>query len=316
MTRWERVSSRLKLQQLKVLLAVARTGSMAKAAKQLAISQSVVSKAIAELENMLGVRLFDRTSRGVEPTPYGDSLLKRSVIIFDELKTSVGEIDFLADPGVGELRIGTTDPQTGIVCAVVERLSRKYPRLDFKIVQAEGPTLIERELRGRRIDLMVGSLLTPSIGEDLATKFLYNNCLRVVVSMNSPWARRRKIKLADLIDEPWCTTPFDLAGGAAFVDAFHASGLPRPRVVVSSAAEHIRRLLLADGRFIGLSSDGILSFDTLGPPLRVLPIDLPGSGFPIAVLTLKSRTITPAAQLFIDCACEIVAPLAKAHGAR
>jgi DNA-binding transcriptional LysR family regulator len=228
----------------------------------------------------------------------------------------VGEIEFLADPGVGELRIGTTGPQTGIVCAVVARLSRKYPRLDFKIVQAEGSTLIERELRGRRIDLMVGSLLTPSIGEDLATTFLYNNRLRVVVSTQSSWARRRKIKLADLIEEPWCTTPFDLAGGSAFVEAFRASGLTRPRVVISSAADHIRRLLLADGRFIGLSSDGMLYFDTLGPPLKVLPVELPESGFPIAVLTLKDRTISSAAQLFIDYACEIVAPLAGACGGR
>jgi DNA-binding transcriptional LysR family regulator len=132
--------------------------------------------------------------------------------------------------------------------------------------------------------------------------------------MKSRWARRRKVALSDLIDEPWCTTPFDLAGGAAFATAFRDSGLPRPRVVVSTAAEHVRRLLLADGRCIGMSSDGVLNFDTLGPPLKVLPIELPGPGFPITVLTLKNRTISRAAQLFIDCACEITAPLAKGRG--
>jgi DNA-binding transcriptional LysR family regulator len=297
MTRSEQVSSRLKLQQLKVLLAVAHAGGMARAAKQLAISQSVVSKAIAELEDVLGVRLFDRNSRGVEPTLYCHSLLRRSIAIFDELKTGVGEIEFLADPGVGELRIGTTDPQTGIVCAVIQRLSRQYPRLDFKIVQAEGRTLIERELRGRRIDVMVAPLPTPSIGEDLATTFLYNNRLRVVVGMKSQWARRRKVTLSDLIDEPWCSTPLELAGGAAFLSAFRASGLPRPRVVVSGGVEHIRRLLFADGRYVGVFSDGVLSFDTLGSPLKVLPIELPAPSFPIAVLTLKNRTLSPAVQL-------------------
>src|SRR5258708_5549939 len=128
MTRSEHVSHRLKLQQLNVLVVVARTGSMAKAAKHLATSQSVVSKAVAELEHMLGVRLFDRSPQGVEPTLYGRTLLKRSVAIFDDLRTSVGEIEFLADPGVGELRIGTTEPQAALVAAVIERLSRQYPR--------------------------------------------------------------------------------------------------------------------------------------------------------------------------------------------
>ncbi len=311
MTSSELVSGRLKLHQLKVLLAVARTGSMARAARELAISQSVVSKAIAELESLLGVRLFDRNSRGVAPTIYGHSLLKRSVVVFDELNIGVGEIGFLADPGVGELRIGTTDPQTGITCAVVRHLSKKYPRLDFKIVQAEGPTLIERELRGRRIDLMIGPSRTPSIDEDIATTFLYNNRLRVVVSPRSPWARRQRIKLSDLVKEPWCTIPSDLAGGAVFVEAFRGSGLPQPRVVISSAAGNVRRLVLEDGRFIGLSSDGTLYFDALKPRLQILPVQLPGPGFPIGILTLKHRTINPTVQLFIDCAREIVAPLAK-----
>jgi molybdate transport repressor ModE-like protein len=122
--RIQRISHRLKFQHLNLLLAVAQTGSMAKAAKHLSISQPVVSKSIAELEDMLGVRLFDRSPQGVELTRYGRVLRKHSLAIFDDLRTSVGELLFLADPTAGELRIGSTEPQAGIVAAVVERLSR------------------------------------------------------------------------------------------------------------------------------------------------------------------------------------------------
>jgi DNA-binding transcriptional LysR family regulator len=275
MRRPEQVGDRLKLPQLKVLLAVARTGSMGRAARQLATSQSVVSKAIAELEGALGVRLFDRNGKGVEPTRYGHSLLKRAVAIFDELRTSVREIEFLAEPGSGELRIGTTDQQSLIVVAAIERLSQQYPRIDFKVVVGEGPVLVERELTGRRIDLMIGALQTASKNADVETTFLYNNRFRVVVGMKSRWARRRKVSLSDLTDEPWCAQPFDLPGGAAFASAFRAkriAGAARRRV---NGAVYLKRQLLAGGRFIGLSADGILYFDSHGPSLKVLPIEFP-----------------------------------------
>src|SRR5262245_25751151 len=81
----DRQVRRLKLRELRVLLAVTQAGSMAKAAKQLAISQPAVSRAIADMEQTLGVPLFDRTAQGIEPTRYGRALLTRSVAVFDEL---------------------------------------------------------------------------------------------------------------------------------------------------------------------------------------------------------------------------------------
>src|ERR1700759_359335 len=122
------VGQRIKLQQLKVGMAVAEWGSMAKAAKHLAISQPVVSKVIADLEDLLGVRLFDRSPQGVEPTPYGRALLKRSITIFDDLRTSVDEIKFMADPTAGELRLGSTEPMlAGLGRAIMERLWHRDP---------------------------------------------------------------------------------------------------------------------------------------------------------------------------------------------
>src|SRR6266540_731529 len=101
----DRVNRRLKLRDLRLLLAVAESRSMAKAATRINLTQSAVSRAIGELEHTLGVRLFDRTVRGVEPTVYGRALLKGGVAIFDDLRTSVSEIEFLSNPTAGELRI-------------------------------------------------------------------------------------------------------------------------------------------------------------------------------------------------------------------
>ena len=308
--RLELISQRLKLRQLRIFLAVGQTGSMARAAKQLATSQSVVSKTIGELEELLAVRLVDRSTHGVELTAYGKVLLARSIAILDDVRAGVNEIEALADPGAGELCIGTTEPQAGIVVRAIEELSRRYPRIDFKVVVGSGLTLIDRELRGRRIDLVLGVMPDPA-EEDLEAIVLYHNRMRVVVGTKSPWARKSKVKLADLIKEPWCAPPSDYVSGAFFREAFHAAGLPTPRIVVSCVANHVCHGLLADGRFVSISSEGPLLFDACGPPLKVLPIDFPCPPFEISIIKLRERTTTPAAGLFIACAREITKPLTQ-----
>src|SRR5271168_2544720 len=193
MRRSEHISRRLKLRHLDVLQVVAQWGSMAKAAEHLAISQPVVSKTIADLENTLGVRLLDRNPHGVEPTLYGRALLKRTAAIFDDLRTSVGELEFLADPTAGELRIGSTEPMAaGLVAAVIERLSCRYPRIDFQVEQADSVTLIDR-LRERRVELMIGRLPKLALQEDLAAMILYQDRLRVVGGARSRWVSRRNV---------------------------------------------------------------------------------------------------------------------------
>src|SRR5262252_3061836 len=100
-----RIERRVKLHDLRVLMSVVESGSMAKAAESLATSQPAISRSIADLEFSLGVRLLDRGPRGVAPTPYGRALIRRGIAIFDELKQSVQDIESLADPTAGEVRI-------------------------------------------------------------------------------------------------------------------------------------------------------------------------------------------------------------------
>ncbi len=104
---WEsRLGRRLRVRDLYILSTVVKSGGMAKAARQLAMTQPSVSAAIANLEHMLGVRLLDRSPRGIEPTIYAEAILKRSLVVFDELKQGVKDVASLADPATGELRIG------------------------------------------------------------------------------------------------------------------------------------------------------------------------------------------------------------------
>ena len=105
----DRVGRRLKLHDLNVLMIVVQSGSMGRAARRLNTTQPAVSRSIAELEHALGVRLLDRHRQGVEPTEYGRTLLDCAVAVFDDLRQGVKNIEFLADPTVGEISIGGND---------------------------------------------------------------------------------------------------------------------------------------------------------------------------------------------------------------
>src|SRR4051812_45932306 len=121
----DRIGKRLKLRDLHILLAVAKLGSMGKAAAELAVSQPAISKAIADAEHAVGLRLLDRGPRGIEPTIYGRALLKCSTAVFDELRQGVKELEFLADPGAGEIRFGCTETMAaGFASAVSDRVAR------------------------------------------------------------------------------------------------------------------------------------------------------------------------------------------------
>src|SRR3954471_13438398 len=151
----ERIGRRMKLQDLHVLMIVVQAGSMRKGATLLNTSQPAISRSIAELEDAIGVRLLDRNPQGVEPTAYGRALLDGGTAAFDDLQQAVKNIEFLADPTAGQVRIGCNPLLAAtFVSAVVDRLSRCYPRVGFHLVAGQIETLY-RELSGRNLDLLI-----------------------------------------------------------------------------------------------------------------------------------------------------------------
>jgi DNA-binding transcriptional LysR family regulator len=309
--RAEHISRRLKLRQLNVLLAVAQCGSMAKAAEQLAISQPVVSKAIAELEHVVGVRLLDRGPHGVEPTVHGRALLKRSAAIFDDLRTSVAELEFLSDPTAGELRVGCEENlATGLLPALIDRIARRYPRIVFAMVIADPQTLMERDLKGRTVEIAMMRTAVPDPEEEFETKTLYADRLWIVAGTRHPLVHRRKLGLADLVNERWCLPPPDHPVGALVIDAFRRSGLEPPRRSVTVGSAQCTSNLVAKGHFLGVHGSMFLRFTPPSVRLKVLPVELPIPQSSTSIVTLRNRTLSPVAQLFIDAAREITRPLA------
>jgi len=298
----DRIGRRLKLRDLHILLAVVQRGSMAKAAAELAISQPAVSKAIADMEHTLGLRLLDRGRNGIEPTVYGRALVQRGVAIFDELKQGVAELEFLVDPTRGKLNIGSTESiAAGLLPAVIERFSRQYPGVRLNVVQAVISTLHYRELRERSIDLMLGRIPASFAEDDLEAEVLFDDQVVVVAGRRSRWARAHRLKLTDLAGAPWILPPAETLPGSLAADLFRAEGLQMPAAPITTLSIHLCCQLTTNGRFVTTLPTSILRFNGRNLALKVLPIRLPVQPRPVGVVTLKNRTPSPVARLFIEC---------------
>jgi DNA-binding transcriptional LysR family regulator len=301
----DRIGRRLKLRDLHILLAVVQWGSISRAAEHLAISHPVVSKAIADLEHALGVRLFDRSPKGIEPTAYGRAFLASSRAVFDELRQGVQNIQFLADPTHGELRIGSTEPlAAGLTAAVLDRLTVQYPSVIFDIVEADA-FMLQRELRERNLELVIGRFPQPMREDDLDVKLLFGEQQHIVAGVENHWVGRDKIALTELLDEAWIFPPLKGMAGSQIRETFLASGVevPQPRLLTYSIP--LRIGLLATGRFLTIFPSSMLNFSAMRQLFMVLPVELPATSRPAGIVTLKGRTLSPLAERFIACAREL-----------
>jgi DNA-binding transcriptional LysR family regulator len=298
------IGRRLRLRDLHVFFTVIQWGSLAKAAAQLRVSQPAVSQLIADLEHTLGVPLFDRSSRGVTPTSYGHALLARGRAAFDELKQGIRDIEFLSDPTSGEVRIGCPEAIAAILPPIIESFSRQYPGVILD-VQDEEFDRSATKLRDRSLDFVLQRLRGRPLADDpffddLNVETLFDDELVVAVGIQSQWARRRKIDLAELVDEPWILAVPGSWNYRIVSEAFRARGLDMPKVVLRTFSTHLRTNMVASGHFVATFPRSVVRFYAQRFSLKELSVDLPDRPWPVAILTLKNRTLSPVIQLFLD----------------
>src|SRR5215470_15584305 len=306
----DRVRRRLKLRDVDILLAVIQTGSMGRAASALNMSQPAVSKAIAYLEDTLGVRLLDRSRQGVEPTAYGRALVRRGVAMFDELRQGVQDIASLADPTAGDVRMGGSEHTiAAIYSPIIQRLSRQHSRMSFQITVGDLRSL-SRDLDARRIDFLVSRVYSPP-SEEHAVEVLFEDPLVVVTGPKNPLARRRKIELSELLDQPWTLQPRENNFGSFALDALHAAGLSPPQVTVATTSSNLRGEMLETGRYLTMVPRYWVLLPRERPSLKILPVEFPNTRLKVAIITLKNRSLSRGTELFINNIRALTKPLAR-----
>ena len=300
---WEsQIGRRLKLRDLHVFMTIAQRGSMAKAAEHLGVSQPAVSEIIADLEHALGVRLLDRGPQGVTPTMYGREMIERSRAAFDELKQGITTIEALADPTVGAVRIGCSESlMSAILAPVIDRFSREYPRVRLHVQNTNTSTLDLPDLRDRTLDVVLVRPVRPHANdEDMNVEMLFNDEMVVAVGKTHRLAHRHDVDLVEILDEPWILTAPGTWNHTTIANALQAQGFDMPPIRLTTFSLNLRIDLLATGRFITAFPKAAISADAERSSLKILPVNLPARPWPVEIITLKNRTLNPAAQRFID----------------
>lgn len=306
----DRTRRRVRLRDLETLVAVAQAGAMRKAATELHLSQPAVSKAMRDLEDTLGLKLLERGRRGVAPTAYGQALVKRSKALIDELQNALRELEYLADPEAGEVRLAAMETlHAGVVAAAVQLQLQRHPRMRFFLESGQSPELLSHFLPQRLVDVVVARPLALPLQGDVEGEALFHDQLRVAVSPNHPLARRRKIKLADLLDEPWILSRNEVTPGTPVTTALAAAGLPMPRRVVVAGSLNMRQNVLARGRFVTCVPHSLLPFAHIRGNFHILPIELPLWPTPTMIIQLRGRTLGGATEAFLDTLRELARPL-------
>lgn len=314
---WDRqIGRRLKLRDLHVFATVVQSGSMTKAAAQLGVAQPTVSETIADLEDTYGVRLLDRSPRGVQPTMYGAALYRRCVAAFDELKQSGRDMEFLANPKVGELWIGCQESLLAAVLPpIIRRFSEDYPQVTLHVDDVPSPVVQLAELRNRKYDFVLARIRKPLVDGDVNVETLFNDQVVIAADARSRWLRRRKIDLAELVDEPWMLTPPDGWVYSRLAEAFAARGLDMPKANVLTVSVPLRNHLLADSHHLSAFANSVLRLNAERYGLKALPVDLPQRPWPAVVVTPRNRTLSPLVERFIECARDVVKSIAgKSRG--
>lgn len=268
------------------------------------------------MEQTLGVRLLDRTPHGVTATVYAEALLDRSAIIFDELRQAVRDIEYLADPTTGEVGIGCSVMLAqGFVGRVINDLILTHPGVRFRIL-AEESGAIYHAVEKRKVDFAVARLFTGSLEPHLATEILYHEPHVVAASLSSPLLRQPGLQLSDLMIERWVLPPLDTLTGEVVREAFEAAGLAVPKAAVVTASTPARCAFVSSGNFVSVLPSSVLSLAGFGQRLGALAVDLSTASRPIGLVTLRNRTISPVARLFIDRARAVARAAANGSSAR
>ena len=220
------------------------------------------------------------------------------------------DIEFLADPTAGEVRVGSiTYLATGFVTAVIGRLLLRYPRMRFNILAGDTATL-HRALTDRTVDFVLAQRFAAFSDDQFDFEKLFEERYVVLAGVKNRWVRRKRIALADLLDEPWTLSSPDTVIGMVAKEAFSTSGLPYPRVTVTTFPKEMRTNLLLAGQFLTISPTSDLRLPTKRSDFKALPIKLPITPIPVGMITLTNRPLNSVGQIFLEHARDVAKSMA------
>lgn len=286
----------MKLSQIRHVLAVAESGSLRAAGRQLNIAQPAITRSIRDIEQELGVPLFERSVRGVHLTPMGKVFVRRAQTVQSELRRAREEIDQLKGRMVGQVNVAlSTAPSLILLPKVLVNFERAYPDVVVTLTESLFAPIAHDLLDGK-IDFFVGPIEPGFMPKEFDVEPLFDSHRVVLARRGHSLASARRLE--ELAGARWVRSTHVTED--EFALAFTRLGLPAPQVVLNAASAHIRILAVIESDLLTIVPAHWISFAPMADRLVALELEPSLSSTPICIVRNKNAPLTPLAEYMSD----------------
>lgn len=294
------IHSRLRLRQLRLMLALEEFGSLRRAADAIGMTQPAATKMLHEAEGVLGVELFERLSRGMRPTPFGETVIYYARMVFAELSGMREELVALESGNLGRVTIGAIPAlASGLLTRTIATLKKSHPRLSMSI-QVDTSDVLVQALLQDQLDVVLGRIPTGARADDLLFDSLGEEELCVVAGVQNPFAQATTVSWSELQNMTWVLQQHPSPMRAIVNQAFHNARVDIPSSIVETTSIMTLLSLLQQTDMIGVTPRSVVNDYAGRHLLAILPVTFEPRLPPYGLITRRHRIKSSAMQAFIS----------------
>jgi DNA-binding transcriptional LysR family regulator len=294
------IRARLKTRQLLLLVAMEEEGNINRAAQVLNMTQPAASKLLKDLEDMLGVQLFDRLPRGMRPTWYGETMIRHARMALASLSQAHDEIEALKAGRYGQVSVGAiTAPGLMLMPSAVALVKQEHPSLRVSLQIETSDVLMERLAQGK-LDMVVGRLFERHDKTDLRYEAMVEEPVSAVVRPGHPMLGVARLALRDLVSAGWIVPPSGSVLRHRFELMFQEEGLEAPSNLIETTALLFMTKMLQQSDLIGVVATDVARYYADHGLVALLPIELPCKMDAFGLITRTDRLLSPAATVMLE----------------
>ncbi len=294
------VRARLKTRQLMLLIAIDEEGNIHRAAETLAMSQPAASKLLKDLEEMIGVPLFERLPRGMLPTWYGETMIRHARIALASLGEAGAEIEALKGGWAGSVAIGAiAGPAMTLLPTALARVAKQHPELRVSLLVESSDVLLER-LEQNRLDFLVARLFERHDKRHLHYQALAEEEICAIARPGHPILALDRPDLAELARGSWIVPPEGSVLRHRFELMFRGAGLQPPRQVLATTALMFLTKMLQESDYMAVVPVDVARHYADHGMVRIVPVDLSCRMDSFGIITRTDWLLSPGARTVLQ----------------
>jgi DNA-binding transcriptional LysR family regulator len=297
--RW--ITRKFRLRHVELIAELYDCRSILKASRRLNLTQPTLTKSLRDIETTLNLTLFERTNRGLQPTPYGEIFARHAKIVLAQLRHAAEELESLRVGYGGKVTVGTLlAASASILPDAIALLKKERPEVAISVVVGTYDLLVPSLLVGD-LDMVLGRMPDTGRSRALVYEEFYAEPICLVTRRGHPLTRKRRLGLRELANEAWLLPLPETTLRRQVERAFLEANAPLPRNIIESVSILTNRVLLRKSDCIGVMPYHVALDDVEHGLLSILPVKLKSIESPVGAILRAPGNLPPAASALLEC---------------